>query len=55
MPNIKTGKLKGSIKAGPVMLFLPSESAPARAPKRQMVGVPINKLMIKGFKPSIGR
>ena len=47
MPNIKTGKLKGNISAGPVMLFFPRESAPASAPKRQMVGVPINKLIIK--------
>lgn len=37
------------------MLFFPNESAPAKAPNKHIVGVPITRLIIKGFNPSWGR
>ena len=46
MPKINIGKLRGSIKAGPIMLFFPRDKAPDNAPNKHMVGVPTKRLKI---------
>ena len=46
-PKIKTGKLRGNIIADAKIEFLPSERAPAKAPKKEIISVPINKEPIK--------
>ena len=52
VPNINIGRLKGKTIAGPKILLFPKDNAPAKAPKRDITGVPIKRLVNKITKLS---
>ena len=55
MPKIRTGRLNGRTIADPKIELLPKESAPANAPNKDIIGVPINRLKRRVLRLSNGK